>query len=74
MGKGKNPHLARVPVLWVGIHRKTVRCFPCSPGWASGCVKLLTPHNWVWTRDSSRYQVLSLWHPPLDMAEELRTE
>ena len=26
------------------------------------------------TRGSPRYQVLSLWHPTLDTAEELRTE
>jgi hypothetical protein len=27
-----------------------------------------------WTRGISRYQVVSLWHPTLDTAEELRTE
>jgi hypothetical protein len=42
------------------------------PGWASGFVKLLGVGEW--TRGSSQYQVLRLWHPTLDMAEELRTE
>ena len=43
------------------------------PGWASGCVRPLTPHSGWWTKGSPRYQVLSLWHPTLDMVEELRT-
>ena len=46
----------------------------CGPRWASGCVRPLAPHSRWWTRGSPRYQVLSLWHPTLDMAEELRTE
>ena len=41
-------------------------------GWASGCVKPLTPHGGWWTRGSPRYQVLSLRHPTLDMAAENR--
>jgi hypothetical protein len=44
------------------------------PGWASGCVKPLTPHGGWWTRGSPRYQVLSLQHATLNTAEELRTE
>jgi hypothetical protein len=48
--------------------------FLAAPGWASGCVKPLTPHGGGWTRGSPWYQVLSLQHPMLDPAEELRTE
>jgi hypothetical protein len=44
-GGRESTFLARVPVLWVGRHRRTAGCFPSSPGWASGCVKPLTPHG-----------------------------
>jgi hypothetical protein len=71
---GENLRPARVPVLWAGGRWRTARRFPHGPGWASGCVKPLTPHRVWWTRGSPRYQVLSLRHPTLDMAEELRTE
>jgi hypothetical protein len=37
-------------------------------------MKSLTPHGRGWTRGSPQYQVFSLWHPMLDMAEDLRTE
>ena len=51
-------------------------CFSCStlPGGFTWLCKPLTPHGRWWTRGSPRYQVLSLWHPTLDMVEELRTE
>jgi hypothetical protein len=39
------PHPTRVPVLWAGRIGRTVRCFPHSPSWASGCMKSLTPHG-----------------------------
>ena len=42
-GWGESPWLARVPVLWAGRHRRTAGPFPLGPGWASGCVKPLTP-------------------------------
>jgi hypothetical protein len=45
-------------------------CFPCGPGWVSGCAKPLTPHSRWWVRGSPRYQVLSLRHPTLDKTEE----
>ena len=35
-------------------------------------MKPLTPHGGGWTRGSPLYQVLSVWYPMLDMAEELR--
>ena len=70
--EGENPHLARVPVLWAGGWGRTARRFPLGPGWASGCVKPLTPLGVGWTRGSPWYQVLSLQHPTLDMEEELR--
>ena len=68
------PHPARVPVLWAGGHGRTAERFSHSPGWASGCVRPLTPQGGWWTRGSPRYQVLSLQHPTLDTAEELRTD
>ena len=61
------------PVLWAGGCGMTARCFPHGPGWASGCVKPLTPHGGWWTRGSPRYQVLSLQHLTLDSTEERRT-
>ena len=33
---GENPHPARVLVLWVGGHGRTVACFPHGPLWVSG--------------------------------------
>jgi hypothetical protein len=36
------PPPARVLVLWVGRCGRTAGHFPCSPRWASGCVKPLT--------------------------------
>ena len=41
-----------------------------------GCVKPLTPHGGGGGCGQGQppYQVLSLWNPTLDMAEELRTE
>ena len=73
-GVEENPSPARVSVLWAGRCRRTAAHFLHSTGWVSGCVKPLTPHGGRWTRDSPRYQVPSLWHLMMDMAEELRKE
>jgi hypothetical protein len=40
----------------------------------SDYVKLLTAHGGWWTRASPSHQFPRLWHPTLDMVEELRTE
>ena len=53
-------------MLWAGGHGRTARYFSHSPGWASSCVKPLTPHGRGWTRARPEYQVISLWHPMLD--------
>jgi hypothetical protein len=71
VGVGGKRGLARV------LGRQTQEdcaCFPHGPGWASDCVKPLTPHCQWCTRGSPRYQVLSFQHSRLDTAEELRTE
>ena len=39
-GVGENRRPARVPVLWVGRHRRTAACFPCAP--------LLPEGVWLW--------------------------
>jgi hypothetical protein len=51
-GGEESPYLARALVLWAGRCRRTARCFPLGPGWASGCVKPQTPHSggWGWKR------------------------
>ena len=36
---------SRVLVLWVGGRGRTAGHFPHGPGWASGCVRPLTPHG-----------------------------
>jgi hypothetical protein len=56
-GEGENaPRLARVPVLWAGRQGRTAGHFPLDSGWASGCVKPLTPHGRGWTRGRPQYQ------------------
>jgi hypothetical protein len=73
-GEGREPTFGQSSCALGRQMQETVRRFPLCPGWASGCVKPPTPHGGGWTRGSPQYQVLSLWHPTLDMAEELRTE
>ena len=72
-GVGECQHPTRVPVLWADGHGRIAHAFSCRR-WTSGCVKPLTPHGGQWTRGSPRHQVLSLRHPTLDTAEELRIE
>jgi hypothetical protein len=71
---GKNLKHMGTGEIFLNLCSKINTCFPCSPGWTSGCVKPPTPHGGWWTRGSPRYQVLSLRHPMLDILEELRTE
>jgi hypothetical protein len=51
---------------------RTAERFPRSSEWASGCVKPLIPHSGGMGKGQPPYQVLSLHHPTLDTAEELR--
>jgi hypothetical protein len=62
---GENSSPARVPVLWADSTRPRVGVWLLKP---------LTPLSGWWTSGSPRYQLLSLGHPMLETAKELRTE
>jgi hypothetical protein len=56
-GVEENPSPARVLVLWADGCRRTAACFPCSPGWVSGCEKSLDPC----LAEHEQGAVLGLW-------------